>query len=69
MKILELEVVSSSVMRMLSSTCQEMESVASRWAKKRATFRSLLVSSRCTNAYCLRKHSSKRACQVWWCPQ
>ncbi len=33
MKILEEEVVSSSVMRTQSSTAQEMESVASRWAK------------------------------------
>jgi hypothetical protein len=38
MKILELEVVSSSVIRTQSNTAQDMKSVASRWAKNLATW-------------------------------
>ena len=61
MKILEEEVVSSWVRRMLSMTCQLMASCSSSAAKNLATLRSLLVSRRWISEYCRRKHSSKHS--------
>lgn len=61
MKILEEDVVSSWVRRMLSMTCQLRASCSSSDAKNLATLRSLLVSRRWISEYCRRKHSSKHS--------